>query len=97
MKKHVNKAFTREERRHLQMLKDADYFLEKSKQPKHSDDDLKDKVEEAAISKDILVSRQDSTIEPEKLRAIVLLQRLIKGRNEQNKMYEGREKRRDLI
>mmetsp|Transcript_17381 Transcript_17381/g.38289 ORF Transcript_17381/g.38289 Transcript_17381/m.38289 type:complete len:141 (-) Transcript_17381:758-1180(-) len=97
LRKHVNKTFTREERRHLQMLKDAENFLEKSKLPKRTDDDIKDKIEENSLSKDIIISKQDYSIEPEKLRAIVLLQRLIKGRNEQNKMYEGREKRRDLI
>ena len=32
-----------------------------------------------------------------KKRAIILLQRLLRGRAEQNKMFEGKEKRLDLI
>lgn len=32
-----------------------------------------------------------------KMRAIILLQRLLRGRAEQNMMFEGKEKRLDLI
>lgn len=68
------------------MLKDADYFLEKSKPIKGADEEIKEKMEETIISKDLIVIKEDTAIDQERERAIVLLQRLIKGRNEQNKM-----------
>lgn len=58
---------------------------------------MKDKIEDNSLGKELNIIKHDTNIDNEKLRSIVLLQRLIKGRNEQNKMYEGREKRKDLI
>jgi len=60
--------------------------MEKSKQPKKIDEEIKEKQEETNNTKDILEVKQDSSINNKKLKSIVLLQRLIKGRNEQNKM-----------
>lgn len=101
MKKFVNSKFSREEVKHIQLLKDAEMFMEKSKHPKKVDDEIKEKIEESGLTKDIMEvgkkEDKEGDMPSKKLRAIVLLQRLIKGRNEQNKMYEGREKRRDLI
>lgn len=71
--------------------------MEKGRQPKRSEEDVKENIMETGQGKEHLVAKQDTSIDSEKLRAIALLQRLVKGRNEQNKMYEGREKRRDLI
>lgn len=89
LKKYVDTMFSREEKKNLNMLKEAEKYLEKSKNlPKNDEEDNKEKNEDITGSKDMIVSRDENkdSKEPEKLRAIVLLQRLIKGRNEQNKM-----------
>jgi len=85
---------TREERRHKQMLEDADKFLNKTKnQSKNNEEDPRDKADEPGINieKHVIRHHEDNDDpqhpkDPEWIRAVVLLQRLIKGRNEQNKM-----------
>jgi len=43
------------------------------------------------------ISAQELAQEDKAQRAILLLQRLLRGRAEQNRMFEGKEKRLDLI
>ena len=52
-------------------------------------DDVKDDNYEAAM--------QEQALEDKKRRAVILLQRLLRGRAQQNFMFEGKEKRLDLI
>jgi predicted YcjX-like family ATPase len=47
--------------------------------------------------KDLKVAKQQWLDEDKKRRAIILIQRLIRGRATQNMMFEGKEKRLDLI
>jgi len=76
------------------MLKDAEKFHENNKLQKNDqEEESRDKAEETGVNKDpIVVKHQESNDDPnnpkdpEWIRAVVLLQRLIKGRNEQNKM-----------
>lgn len=82
----VDKTFSRNDRKTRNILKEADKYLEKGRQPKRSEEDIKDNIVETGQGKEHLVAKQDTSIDSEKLRAIALLQRLVKGRNEQNKM-----------
>ena len=43
------------------------------------------------------MNKEDWEERDKKRRAIILLQRLLRGRAEQNMMFEGKEKRLDLI
>jgi hypothetical protein len=82
----VDKTFSRVDRKTRNILLEADRYLDKSKNPKKSEEDVKETNIESGQGKEHLVAKQDTSIDSEKLRAIALLQRLVKGRNEQNKM-----------
>lgn len=82
----VDKTFSRVDRKTRNILLEADRYLDKSKNPKKSEEDVKETNIESGQGKEHLVAKQDTSIDAEKLRAIALLQRLVKGRNEQNKM-----------
>lgn len=82
----VDKTFSRVDRKTRDILLEADRYLDKSKNPKKSEEDVKETNIESGQGKEHLVAKQDTSIDSEKLRAIALLQRLVKGRNEQNKM-----------
>ena len=49
------------------------------------------------VRKEIEEDMQAYELRDKKVRAVILLQRLLRGRAEQNMMFEGKEKRLDLI
>ena len=49
------------------------------------------------VRKEIEEDPQAYELRDKKIRAVILLQRLLRGRAEQNMMFEGKEKRLDLI
>merc|ERR1712166_1487318 len=79
---------SRKEREHLGALGKAQVFIDEKQERKKEQDNG-----HVANRKELKPWLEDD----KKRRAIILLQRLIRGRAMQNMMFEGKEKRLDLI
>jgi len=109
LKKVFNKNLSRKEREHLGALGKAQVFIDEKQERKKEQDNGKKATDEGlemrpstpvhpinghvANRKELKPWLEDD----KKRRAIILLQRLIRGRAMQNMMFEGKEKRLDLI
>lgn len=102
------KSLTRTDKAHLQELAKAQKTIEVNRheeekgeitEDKDKDKNLKDMRPNTPRPEDIMerpnFKQQDS--EDQRQRAIILIQRLLRGRAMQNMMFEGKEKRLDLI
>jgi len=109
LKKVFNKNLSRKEREHLGALGKAQVFIDEKQERKKEQDNGKKPTDEGLEMRPStpvhpinghVANRQE--LKPwleadKKRRAIILLQRLIRGRAMQNMMFEGKEKRLDLI
>lgn len=100
--KHI-KGLTRKDVQHKAALEKAQEFIDALNEQKNDKkkDDLKNNPLAGVVVRsntpEHKASARKKNFEDEKTRAIILLQRLIRGRAEQNMMFEGKEKRLDLI
>ena len=107
MKFDFKKSLTRKENAHIIALKKAQSTIEiaikkqEVKDQKDEDENLLKKVKVRPTTPVYLGSRITNENEYEsmdsKQRSVILLQRLMRGRAHQNMMFEGKEKRLDLI
>jgi hypothetical protein len=100
------KKLTRKEKEHIAALEKAQRIIETVHDKKNDVQNAKgEKGEEFSTRPDTPVygghgSRKEKSVlleDDKRRRAIILIQRLIKGRAMQNMMFEGKEKRLDLI
>lgn len=97
------KLLTRKDVQHKAALEKAQEFIDALNEQKadKKKDDAKNNpfadIKPRNYTPDYMPASRKKHHEDEKTRAIILLQRLIRGRAEQNMMFEGKEKRLDLI
>ena len=107
------KQLSRKDRDHQGALEKAHKFIESAFEQQRAEQAANEKNEEGVVTlrahtpvydkaqkeKERETAKDDVLWEmhDKKLRAIILLQRLLRGRAEQNMMFEGKEKRLDLI
>lgn len=106
IKFNFKKSFSRKEKEHMNALNRAQQFIDMTQERKMEENKGKKGTDEALeMRPNTPIWRpQEARRAPEQLkeedkrrRAIILIQRLIRGRAMQNMMFEGKEKRLDLI
>lgn len=102
----IKPKLSRKQREHEAALKRAQDYINTTQDRKNEDKKDKNKVDEGLemrpqtpVFNKINTPKDDNTLaqEDKRRRAVILLQRLIRGRAMQNMMFEGKEKRLDLI
>jgi hypothetical protein len=104
IKRRFDKTLTRKEVAHKIALLKAQGTIDILNVPKEEDEEKQgdDKfnlknIQVRPNTPDFQVEKEETEEDDEKRKAILLLQRLIRGRAVQNMMFEGKEKRLDLI